>query len=175
MNEYELLAQAKNFFVDLWNTIDDFFTSYKFQEIVFTLKFIFILISFILFVLIVLLILKIIVSSFTKRKNIFKADSLNPDFNIKKIEKKWLKIENKIKSGVEANYKLAILEAEKVFDSILKEFGYDFKKKLSNVDDLKAADKLKNDIIEDKKLEISKEQAEAIVGFYKKGIEELLS
>ena len=174
MNEQKLLAQAKDFFVNLWETIADFFGSYKFQEIVFSLKFVFILISFILSVLIVLLILKIIVSSFTKRNNVFKSNNLSPSFNTKKIEKKWLKIENKIKSGVEANYKLAIIEAEKVFNSVLKEFGHDFKKKLSNVDDFKIADKLKNDIIEDKKLEVSKEQAESAVIFYKKGIEELL-
>lgn len=54
MNRKVLLAQAKNFFADIWQDIIVFFSSYQWQEIVFCLK-------IALFIISVLMILAIIV------------------------------------------------------------------------------------------------------------------
>jgi len=54
MNRGVLLAQAKNFFADIWEKIVVFFNSYQWQEIAFCLK-------IALFVVSVLMILAIIV------------------------------------------------------------------------------------------------------------------
>lgn len=182
MNEKELLAQAKNFFVDLRSTMVGFFDSYQWQEIVFTIKIVFVIISILLLLLIILLIIKInIISPLQKslfrsvQKKIFYPTKPRPlVFNKKRIKKKLEKIDKRLKSGLEANYKLAVLEAEKLFDRVVKNIGYGAKKKLSNITEIKAAGKIKKQIIEDKKIKISKDEAESAVEAYKKGLEELL-
>lgn len=173
MNEQQILAQASNFFTNTWEKIITFFTSYQWQEIVFIIRIIFIMISFILLLLIVVLLIKIIVISPLER-SLFKSKSDKPVFSKRKIEKRMDKINKKLKSGPEANYKLAVLEAEKLFDRVLKEIGYGAEKKLANITEIKEANKIKNNIIEDKKSELSKEKAEETVDVYKRGLEELL-
>jgi len=173
MNEYELLAQAKNFFVDTWEKIVIFFTSYQWQEIVFTIKVILIIISFLLLLTIIFLLFKIIIDSMLKRPLVKKTHKLGPVFNKGKIKKRWEKIDRRVKSGLEANYKLAILEADKIFDRVIKELGYEVEKKLSNIDEIKEAGKIKNKIVEDKKFKLSREEAKRVLDAYKKGLEEL--
>ena len=58
MNEYELLAQAKNFFVDLWDTIVTFFNSYQWQEIVFVLKIVLIILSILMVIALIIVWIK---------------------------------------------------------------------------------------------------------------------
>ena len=61
MNRKLLLAQAKNFFADIWQDIIVFFNSYQWQEIAFCLK-------IALFIVSVLMILAIIVVLIRKLK-----------------------------------------------------------------------------------------------------------
>lgn len=171
-NANGFLNQAAVFFADLWQKIIDFFGSYKWQEIVFVVKFIFIIISLLLIILIIILLLKIITGS-TLHKPLISSRRLEPTFNKKKISRKWKKIAKRIESEVEANYKLAVLEADKIFNNIIKEFGYGTEKRLSNIDEIKQASKFKEAVIEDKKLKISKEEAQKTVEAYRKGLEEL--
>ena len=56
---------------------------------------------------------------------------------------------------------------------ILKNIGYGIEKKLTNIDEIKAANKLNDKILEDKKIKISKEQAEKSVEAYRQGLREL--
>lgn len=172
MNEQQILAQVSNFFTDTWQKTNAFFTSYQWQEIVFTIKVIFIIISFLLLMAIIFLLARIIVGSMIRRP-LIKSRKPEPVFNKKKIKKRWEKVNKKIKSGLEANYKLAIIEADRIFDRVLKEIGYGKEKKLSNIDEIKQANKIKNNVVEDKKLKISKEQTEKAIEAYRKGLEEL--
>lgn len=171
--EQQILAQASNFFTDTWQKIVDFFTSYQWQEIVFTIKVIFIIISFLLLLAIIFLLFRMIIGSILTKPLAKKSHKTGPVFNKKKIKKRWQKVDKKIKSGLEANYKLALLEADKIFDRVVKEIGYGREKQLSNIDEIKQANKLKDSIVEDKKLKISKEEAEKSIAAYKKGLEEL--
>lgn len=173
-NAFEMLAQVKNFFVDAWENIAEFFTSYQFKEIVFTIKIILILISIFLVAIIFGLLCKIIITSMLS-KPLYKSRKPKPApiFNKKKIRKRWEKVEKRLKTDLEANCKLALIEADKIFDRVIKELGYGVEKKLPNADGIKAANKLKNKIIDDKKLKLSKSEAETAVGEYKKGLEEL--
>jgi len=43
---------------------------------------------------------------------------------------------------------LALIEAEKLFDRVIKEIGYGAEKELVNIDEIKKANKLKDNIIE---------------------------
>lgn len=171
--EQEVLAQASNFFTDNWQKLVNFFTSYQWQETVFAIRVVFIIISFLLLLAIIFLLFKMIIGSMLTRPLAKKSHRSGPVFNKKKINKRWQKIDKRIKSGLEANYKLALLEADKIFDRVVKEMGYGKEKKLSNIDEIKQASKLKDTIVEDKKLKISKEEAEKSIAAYKKALEEL--
>jgi len=169
--EKVLLAQTKNFFTNMWEKLNEFFNSYTWQEILFNIKVIFTVITFILFLLLFLLIIRIKIISPLKRY--FLKTKKEEKFNKKKIEKKIKKIDNRIKSGIETNYKLAVLEIEKLFDRILKEVGYGAEKKLDSINEIKEAGKIKKNIVEDKKTALSKESAEKAISAYKKGLKEL--
>lgn len=171
--ELDLLAQAKNFFTDTWDKITNFFTSYHWQEILFNIKTIFIIISFLLLLAIVFLLIKIIIFSPLER-SLFKSSKTHPVFSKKKIKKRLSKINKRLKSNLEPNYKLAVLEVDKLFDEILKEIGYGKEKKLSNLDEIREANKVKNNIVENKRFKLSKEEAEKTVKVYEKGINGLL-
>jgi hypothetical protein len=49
-NEKQLLAQVGDFFNDLWETIVRFFNSYQWQEILFALKFILLILSILMLI-----------------------------------------------------------------------------------------------------------------------------
>ena len=175
-----LMAQAKEGGVGFFTGIVDFFKSYQFKEIIFVVKFIFIIISVLLVLLLLLLILKIIFRSPVKKtfksvtKKVVYPSKLTPlVFNKKKIARKIAKIDKRIESGVKENYKMALLEINALFDSIVKNLGYGIEKKLSNIADIKAAGKLNKKIIEEKEYQLSYEDAKKSVDAYKDGLKEL--
>ena len=167
------LAQVKDFFVNTWNTIYTFFASYQWEEFLFNVRLAFILLSVILLFLIIFLLIKIsVVSPLYKSLKGTTHKAPDPVLSKKKIQKRWTKIEARAKSGLEANYKLAILEADKLFDRVLKNVGYEMGKKLKSMEEIKLAGKIKDKIIEDK-YKPSREEAEKSVDAYKRGLEEL--
>jgi len=173
-NDQVALAQIGKFFTDTWDKIATFFTSYQWQEILFTAKVIFIIISFLLLLAIIALLIRIIVISPLERSFFKRSKSeRGPIFSNKKIKKRWTKIEKRFESGIEANYKLALIEADKLFDRVVKEMGYGKEKKLANIDEIKSAGKLKDKVIEEKKYKLSKEQTKEALKAYKNGLEEL--
>lgn len=139
----------------------DFFHSYKWKEIIFASKTVSLVLSVLMLAAIIVVILKTMTIKKPKKSE------------IKKCDKQWAKIEKKINSKVEANYKMAILEADNLFDEIIKAIGYEKEKQLSSILAIKQARKIKNKIIEDKDFKLSKEDAEIALGAYKKGLEEL--
>lgn len=176
----DLMAQAKEGGVDFFKGIVDFFKSYQFKEIIFIVKFIFIIISALLALLLFLLILKIIFRSpvkktfkFVTKKVVYPSKSIPLVFNKKKITKKIAKIDKRIESGVKENYKMALLEMNALFNSIVKNLGYGIEKKLSNIADIKAADKLNKKIIEEKEYKLFYEDTKKSVDAYKDGLKEL--
>lgn len=173
-NEQVALAQIGKFFTDTWDKIATFFTSYQWQEILFTAKVIFVIISFLLLLAIIALLIRIIVISPLER-SLFKRSKSErgPIFSNKKIKKRWTKIERRFNSGIEANYKLALIEADKLFDRVVKEMGYGKEKKLANIDEIKSAGKLKDKVVEEKKYKLSKEQTKEALEAYKNGLKEL--
>jgi hypothetical protein len=169
------LAQISNVFTDSWHKMTEFFssyfTSYKFREILFITKTVSLIISLIFGFLIVLLLIKI--NFFSKVRSKFSKSKKMPFINPKKIAKKWLKIEKRIKTGVEANYKLAILEADDIFGDILKNLGYEGEIRIINLDEIKGLKKIKNNIVEDKNFTLTENEAQKIVDTYKKGLQDL--
>jgi len=169
--ETVVLAQLGNFFTDVWNKTIAFFSSYRLKEILFITKTVSLIISLILAFLIIVLLIKI--KFFSKVRNTLSRTKKTNFINTKKIAKKWSKIEGKIISGVEANYKLAVIEADKIFNDVLKELGYGVQIRITNMEEIKKAGKIKNNIVEDSKFGITENEARAAVAAYKKGLEDL--
>ncbi len=142
------------------NNAVGFFKSYTFKEIIFNLKTISLILSLLFLAGIIFVIWETMCLGKTVKK-------------IKKVTKRWLKIEKRLKSGQEANCKLAILEADALYDENLKILGYEKEKGLSNIDEIKLAKSIKRKIIDDNQYILSREEAEKSISAYKKGLEEL--
>lgn len=161
------LAQAKTAWIDFGASVVNYFKSYQFKELIFTLK----TISFILTLILLGAIIYVFIKSMALGKAVKRAKKAEKPK--KKMFKLWMKIEKRFNSGIEANYRLAILEADKFYDGSLKVLGHDKEKTLSNVDEIKRARKIKNRIIDDSSFKLTREDAAYSLIAYKKGLEEL--
>ena len=105
-------------------------------------------------------------------------------YGIKKINKRWKQIVERLKSGSEEEYKLSIIEADALLDEILKKIGYKGKtieerfdkmttEVLSNLEELKKAHQIESDIVRDPNYMLGREEAKKILLIYKKAFEEL--
>jgi len=166
-SESGFLAQAKSAWIDFDASVIDYFKSYQFKELIFTIKTISFFISLIL--------LGIIIYVFIKSMALGGAikQTKKTEKSKKKKLKLWVKIEQRFNSGIEVNYKLAVLEAERFYDESLRILGYDKEKTLSNLEEIKKAKKIKNRIIDDSGFRLSEEGAADALIAYKRGLEEL--
>ena len=98
--------------------------------------------------------------------------------------KGWEQIKKRIISPAQQDWKLAVLEADKIFDEILKMAGYlgsDLNKKLeilkpenlANLDEIKEAHFLANQILRDPNKELKREDAIITLRSFKKAFIEL--
>lgn len=105
-------------------------------------------------------------------------------YGIQKIDRSWAIITEKLKSGFESDYKLAVIEADGVLDEILERIGYKGEnleerlKQLSlvhlpNLDDVWKAHKIRNDIVRDPDYQLSFNEAKKVLAIYKKTLEDL--
>lgn len=101
-----------------------------------------------------------------------------------RIEQAWLKIQERIEKGDEANLKLAVIEAESILDDILKRMalpGKDMgerleqinKQQLNSLDEVWEAHRLRNLIVHQSGIKISYQEAERAVRSYEKALKEL--
>jgi len=99
----------------------------------------------------------------------------------KKTKKTWQAIKKKLESNNENDYKIAIIEADDFMDDLISRMGYDgdnFGERLANIpanhleniEGMKQAHEMRNQIIHDDKFSVSKEDAEMAL----KHFEELL-
>jgi len=102
-------------------------------------------------------------------------------YGLKQIEKRWNKIKGRIESGSEAEYKLAIIEAEDYLNEILDERGYegkDFTESIQSASrlissilgEILSAHEVRNAIVYNPDYKISPEQAKKVLGIYESAI-----
>jgi len=107
-----------------------------------------------------------------------------PALTLGKLRRKWQVIEKRLASRDESNYKLAVIEADKLLDNLLERAGYSGKSlgdrlkrltpaQLSNLDALWQAHKLRNNIVHDIEAEVRLHEAQQAVEAIKKALEEL--
>jgi hypothetical protein len=106
-----------------------------------------------------------------------------PKFPKERLRKKWESIERKLESREEAKAKLALIEADKLIDNLLKQAGYRGKTmterleqitpaQISNIDDLWQAHKLRNRLVHDSETKVAYHEIREAVEVYKKVLEE---
>jgi len=99
----------------------------------------------------------------------------------KKMQEKWAVVRQKLESSNEADYKVAIIEADKIIDELVAGLGYkgeNFGERLSsipytqlaNIEGMQQAHEVRNRIIHDENFRLSHEDAEIALSHF----EELL-
>ena len=100
------------------------------------------------------------------------------------IEKNWQNILSKVEAGDESNWKIAVIEADKMLDDVLKRIGYtgaDMGERLkqiksdelSNIDNIWQAHKVRNRIAHEPEFRLTQSQAKQAVEIFQRALEDL--
>ena len=103
---------------------------------------------------------------------------------LKKIAKQWARITNRLETGLEGEYKLAVIEADSMLDDILKRMGYggetlgDRLKLLTsatlpNIDQVWEVHKIRNNIVHDPDYRLPLDQAKKVLAIYEQAFRDL--
>lgn len=165
------------------NEIISFITSPEIAEILSVLKIIFIILSLLFIVGIIFLLLK---NSWLKFRFLesFTEFFIYRPFGVKRTFKQWLKITKRLETGREADYKLALLEADNLLDEILNKIGYKGESlgeklkqldpgTLPNLEEVWQAHKVRNNIVHDPDYRLSLEKAKKVMGIYEQALRDL--
>ena len=105
-------------------------------------------------------------------------------YGLPRIERKWIKIRERLEAKTEPEAKLAVIEAEALLDDILKKEGFlgrTFDERLNklstdiiaNLEELKEAHQVRSDIVHDPTYRLDLKEAERILNIYEKSLVEL--
>lgn len=105
-------------------------------------------------------------------------------FEKRKAEKEWKKIKNKLTAEMESEWKLAVIEADKLADSYLSQMGFEganlgerLKKldvsQIPNIEEVQEAYKIRSNIIHDPTYNLSLEEAKKVLEIYEKALIDL--
>ena len=105
-------------------------------------------------------------------------------FGVKKTFKQWAKVLKRLDTGKEADYKLAVIEADGLLNDILKKMGYEGETMakileqldaniLPNIEQIWKVHKIRNNVVHDPDYELNLEQARKILGIYEKSFRTL--
>ncbi|MFH1036921.1 MAG: hypothetical protein V1756_02580 [Patescibacteria group bacterium] len=105
-------------------------------------------------------------------------------YTVKKLFKQWQKIKVRLETGMETEYKLAVIEADSLTDDILKRMGF-FGETLGerlekvttailpDIAELAEAHKIRNNIVRDPDYRLSADETKKVIGSYEKALVEL--
>jgi len=164
-------------------SIISFITSPDFQEKLFPIKIIFGAVFGILFVAILVLLLKTRWLRKLLLEDLAEFFTFKP-YGAKKGVKQWAKILKRLDTGLESEYKLALIEADSFLDEILIRMGFTgdsleerFKKVtqtvLPNIEEVEEAHKTRNNIVHDPDYRLAQGEAREILSVYEKAFQDL--
>lgn len=102
----------------------------------------------------------------------------------KKMQKRWQQIEDRLKTNQIAQFKIAILEADKMADEVLSSIGYGGSNmadrlesannnQIEEIDNLIEGHGVRNKIIQEDNFVINKTEAERVIGLYREFLDNL--
>lgn len=145
-------------------------------------------IIFIVLILVILFLIILILSKTTWLKWFFLSDLFEfftyKPYGVRKFAKQWAKILSKLETGSEAEYKLAVIEADSLINDILEQEGYkgeNLEEKLKkinkfflpNMEELSQAHLVRNNIVYDPDYKLSLSEAKNILLIYEKALKDL--
>lgn len=102
----------------------------------------------------------------------------------KKTARQWIKITKRLETGLESEYKLAVIEADSMFDDILKKMGYEGETLgerldkipatlVPNIETLKLAHKTRNNVVHDPDYKLGLEESKSALQAFEKVLVDL--
>lgn len=177
----QISTSAFDLFWQTWNDFNFFLASDFGGAVLFVIKLVAIAIAVFFF-------LGIVYILFQTNSLVKKAGEIKEFFTRSSIEKGriirgWKIVTERLKKGTEADYKLAVIEADKIFDSLLEAIGYKGgtmaeklkklnKSQLPMLDNIWRAHKIRNELVHNPDFKISSVEAQEAIEIYKKALEE---
>ncbi len=178
MNEFDLIMKLG----DIPVRIIEFLRSAEFLRLIAVLKSVSAVVSALLFLGIITVIVKtgMIASKVESLAHVFRQSS----FPKTKIIKNWALVTRRLQSYDEASFKLALIEADKIFDDLLKRIGYAGETmaerlkrintaQISNIDSIWQAHKLRNQLVHNPDFHLTHGQVREAVEAYESAMKEL--
>ena len=102
----------------------------------------------------------------------------------RKATKRWRRISRRLASGKEKEYKLAVVEADRFLDEVLKKIGYQGEtmtarleqiavSSLSSIDSVRQAHTIRNAIMHEPDYTVTLDEAKKVLGIYEKALREV--
>lgn len=168
----------------IYNNALEYFNSSDWHQIIFRLKVISVILSIFFIISIFALLFKIRKSIKEGLLTITENGSASDSSFKKETDEKWQAVLDKLDKNNESDYKLAIIEADKIFDDLLKRLGYigdDMGERLkqissvqlANIDDVWQAHKARNRIAHEPGFKIKRSEAEQVVKIYQRAMKNL--
>ena len=152
-------------------------------EIILVLKIIFLVITLLFLAFIIFSLLK---TTWLKRMILwdFSEFMTYRPHGARRIVKQWAKVTGRLETGLEGEYKLAVIESDSMLDDILKRMGYggetlgDRLKHLTsatlpNIDQIWEAHKIRNNIVHDPDYKLSVDEAKKVLAIYEQAFRDL--
>ncbi|MFH1509702.1 MAG: hypothetical protein ABID67_00940 [Candidatus Nealsonbacteria bacterium] len=144
---------------------------------------VFLVISFILIVGIIYVLMKGNYLKFRFFEDMSEFLTFKPS-GVRKLVKVWNKVEAKLDSGLESEYKLAVIEADSILDDVLRRMGYRGENlaerlanltsaTLPNIEKLKEAHQSRTNILHNPDQGLSLDEAKKILDIFKKSLENI--
>ncbi len=169
----------------IYDKLSQCFFSFDYNGCVFPFKIISLILS-VLFIAIIVFLLIQIRKDIEKFLNQVVESIAAPAIKLSKSEmdKKWQTVLDKLESAEKDSYKMAIIEADKIFDDIIKRIGYkgdDMGERLkqinsaqiANIDEIWQAHKLRNQLVHEPGFQINQSQAKRSIEIYQRAIKDL--
>ena len=165
------------------DTLNQFVLDVTSSPVFLVVKFLFLAVSLFFIVVIVFV---LITTTWFKRLVIWDLKEFMTfrHYGLPRLEKKWARIKERLEVGTEPEAKLAIIEAEALFDDILKREGFlgqTFDERLeklntnilSNLEEIREVHKVRSNIIHDPSYRLDIKEAERVLDVYEDALGEL--
>lgn len=160
-----------------------YFNSANSQNTILVLKIISVIFSFFLLIAIILIIIRIR-EDIQESLKISVKNVVTNGLPKEEMNKTWQAILNKLESENDSDYKLAVIEADKILDDSLKRLGYQGEdmgerlkqikfNQLSNIDELWQAHKVRNRIAHEPDFQLTQTQAKRAIEIYQRAMQDL--
>jgi len=166
-----------------FNSIISFLTSTEIQEKLFPVKVVFLLISGIFLAIIIFILLTSHYLQWLFIQDFWEFLTRRP-FGAKRITRRWKKILRRLETETEAEYKLAVIEADNMMDNSLKRMGYaghNLEERLDkltsatlpNIEQIHQAHRTRNNIVHDPDYRLSLDEAKKTLEIYSQAFQAL--